>query len=119
MSDKKGNEEENCLIAEFMGNLVDDESFNSPVVTEPSGNYYYLSECRYNSSWDALIPVAQKIKDWVYSTDMDLYTFKNAVGRWHPISNEIGNLKIEKAYYCIIKFITWYNSLNHDYPHIN
>lgn len=109
---------DNELIAEFMGfkyhknyGYIGDVRYDDEAVIDPV-DPKFVQIPHWNDSWDWLIPVAQKIKDLTYKDlkAQELPTFQQAVARWRAAQNEISNLKIEAAHYCVVKWIEWYNS---------
>lgn len=107
---------DNKLIAEFMGNTVDHESNNLPLVTEPSGHYYYLSECKYDKSWDWLMPVVEKIqsmKSEVHELPWDShFKFSDKKCELYKFAFISETSLIDATYQVVTDFIKWYNSLN-------
>jgi hypothetical protein len=105
---------DNELIAEFMGLMVRKWDNNLLYTCDEDGWVDFDSAVSFSPdrNWNQLIPVAQRIKEIVFSNikEQSLHSFKEAVSRWHPVRNEIGNLKIEAAHYCIVMFIKWHNS---------
>lgn len=61
----------------------------------------------YHSSWDWLMPVVKKIAGMVINKDWD--NCLEAVKRWKPIANELQKVNTENVWYCVVKFIQWYN----------
>lgn len=96
--------ENNKKIAEFMGHRYDDNR-NS----HSSSDFYYEdSELEYNSSWDWLMEVVEKIENLNYrvsitefATNISDETLK--ISQWQP------KTKILRTYEAIISFIDWYN----------
>ena len=67
------------------------------------------TEFKYNENWNLLIPVLkkskQKIKEAVYGTQ----TETDANKRLGAELNEVYNLNIINAHYCLARFIEWFN----------
>lgn len=112
MEDTKEN---NKLIAYFMN-------------VKPTGYYTGLNEFKaeyleYDTSWDWLMPVVEKIEKLGVSTDIHYYagTTKNASGFYgtellgystdlsiYDSTNQY-DTKLESVYKAVVKFIKWYN----------
>lgn len=103
----KTDKTDNELIAEFMGFKYLGEGYHDSsdhcfVEGYQDGNDVY--ECRWNESWDALMPVVEKILDTA-PTDVreinneGLAIFELSLGT--PIS---------EVYKAVVEFIKWYNS---------
>lgn len=116
-------EETNRLIAEFMDNPIP----KSAVKCCNSHNYIHnnhLLECKYNSSWDWLMPVLEKIEKMGVSTEIHYFagTKFNAAGYMASLlgyssmvstydsSTQTEN-KITAVYKAVVKFIQYYNNL--------
>lgn len=115
--------ENNKLIAEFMGLEIKPKYINSKKEEGFANNKFYLfrkSDKRimdiqskfYHNSWDWLMPVYQKInnyiqlrshEDWKFNTETNELHFNI----WNALEDE--NCCIEFLYVEIIKFIKWYN----------
>lgn len=95
MTDKEI-QEGNKLIAEFMQRGIQLSMMEHP----DTGGYIHLDDCEYNSSWNWLMPVVQKIKqlemDWPLATDRVLTLFI-----WDSI---------ESVWHKVIEFIKYYNN---------
>ena len=118
--------EGNKLIAEFMGNKRK-ESLSVWLrykhwTIEPFG---YFDDCdlKYNSSWEWIMPVVEKIELLGYEVQISSQMESINDDRetiWHQDCiitdsvNEITDItsssKINSVYQAIIKFITWYNT---------
>lgn len=100
--------EGNKLIAEFMGfEFNKSKIIYDPTDTNPEGKLigYPLSNLKYHSSWDWLIPVIDKIHSSNYYVDYylsELGQFNNGV--------HINTKFIEVSFDSVIEFIKWYNS---------
>ena len=118
---------DNQLIAEFMGlsvtnNIVNcTENIRSHNERCLSG--YNISQARYDSSWDWLMPVVEKITsiplldnlnecNYIYF-GFDYEDNSHYVNLYHGEDSQInGNSKVNKieaVYEAVVKFIKWYN----------
>lgn len=112
----------NILIAEFMGLERTDKDYGEITYKGISpGDVIWASQLKYHFSWDWLMPVVEKIN----TLPINIY-HKYVVeikGTFCTIQNnnssppatmfiKHGNTAIEAVYDVVIKFITWYNSLN-------
>jgi hypothetical protein len=110
----------NKLIAEFMG--LTTEVFNSGNLNYyfkefNSGTWYEEHELSYNTSWDWLMPVVEKIEctktddednsDRFFNVMIEVFEC-NINGRDICIC-ENGNTKLEATYRAVVKFINQYN----------
>ena len=99
--------ENNKLIAEFMGmvlsNIVSKEGkrWIKKGLFQPD---YLTSELQYNSSWDWLMPVVEKIRD---SEEARLY--RNGKLLTMNIFEAIQYSGIEETYEAVVEFIKWHN----------
>tara|TARA_R110000851_G_scaffold41093_8_gene103395 strand:- start:1042 stop:1392 length:351 start_codon:yes stop_codon:yes gene_type:complete len=87
--------ENNKLIAKFMGDDFHERSTTS--ISSMQVKYVpHLSELKYHSSWDWLIPVIKKIDSYANEEMMDKYRFI-----WNiPIHNDIS-----EVYNQVVEFI--------------
>lgn len=123
--------EGNKLIAEFMGCKKEKNNpdlyhtghfYNTEIETgigmQPSNeDVYGYDEMKYNSSWDWLMPVVEKIESlgfWINIKKNHVtvaYDNKNTYDS-NMIHSEFGDIsKIERVYICVINFIKFYNEL--------
>ena len=111
----KTTEEGNKLIAEFMGLIETEPGYLYNDQFEKAFLKDYLG---YNSSWDWLMPVVEKI-DSILPDDqyvsinynnctIDIYSFPPFVFNSLTITGE-GISKIHATWNCVCEFITWYN----------
>jgi hypothetical protein len=110
------------LIAEFDELSKQDSSpgggiylYESPV----TGEYVYPEDLEYDSSWDCLISVVEKIESLGYFCMINRWSsiyIESKDGRT-SIATVEGKNKLQNTYQAIIKFIQWYNE-NHSYPSI-
>jgi hypothetical protein len=106
----------NKLIAEFMGEVTEYE------INDPLFNQVY----NFNSSWNRLMPVVEKIESLGVSTDIHYFAGikKNTTGYFgttfigytaklskYDSTNQYDS-KIESVYNAIINFIKYYNQQN-------
>ena len=98
--------EGNKLIAEFMGHKnvkIFNQSVGAREDDTATVKHGYYSIGYYHSSWDALMPVAQKI----LSTDtgtMDVYTLY--------VCDSLRTADISKVWESCIDFIQWHKNIN-------
>lgn len=106
--------EGNRVIARFMGyrEIRGWDGWEYGYTLHPTINAGCTSdiELRYYLSWDSLMPVVKEISDMVYNHHWDEQY--NPRGRWVAIANELQNVNLENVWFCVVKFIQWYNSLN-------
>lgn len=109
---------DNKLIAEFIGR----KGNNNPKLYTWKGItvltddiWYYISDAKFHSSWDWLMPVVEKIEDMKFgegTTSVNV-NFKQctieADGGLILISDIGGESKLIAVYEAVIKFIKWYN----------
>lgn len=115
-------EQGNKMIAEFMEWTIEPgmEKESNPYYNQPYKVGYLpqmilLSELKFNSSWDWLMPVVDKIE----SIDSCTYEvmLKYAIAfvcdkglhSSPPVVRAIGSTRIETAYNLVVQFIQWYN----------
>ena len=89
----------NKLIAEFMGlHPLSRASF----ISDKNQEYYEsLSELKYHTSWDWLMPVIEKCVRTGDDTD-----------KWDNIFNTLTTLSIKEVYEEVVEFIKQYNNEN-------
>ena len=105
-------EENNRLIAEFMGFEIIDRPYGNGFVTLSETEICDVDDLLYHTSWDWLMPVVDKINSLnggefntvIISNACRIYSDKNTY-------NEIieANSTIEATYKSILKLIEWYN----------
>lgn len=100
---------DNEKIAEFMG-LKISHKYGLEVEMPPDNpsQQGYLTTPKYDTSWDCLMPVVQKIRS-VGNTTGD---FNTHLKLWGDILNSFGYIDIKKTYDASLAFITWYQSLS-------
>ena len=117
--------ENNKLIAEFMG--LDPNHLDALFVYLVANGMKSLS---YNSSWDALMPVVEKISSMGYYFDINnhgthwtgdkdtskyicaFYKNHKQKYRYPEITREFGSTLHSATYKAVVKFIKWYNKNN-------
>lgn len=112
--------EGNKLIAEFDGyKFVNDDS-----LAYPNGYYYYpndgcgnslkeLEEFEYNSSWDWLMPVIEKIEKTgccasIINNGCNIKTFISGDNGFNLNACDFES-KIQTVYAVVVEYIKWYN----------
>ena len=108
--------ENNKLIAEFMGfescYRPFTEGSESDVFMElpECGSCIELEDLKYNSSWDWLMEVVEKIESLGFETSLDKNGF---FVRYNGSNTQNGlfiKVKIEAVYNACVEFIKWYNN---------
>lgn len=111
---------DNRSIAEFMGCKVDDDGFPYLDVELENGvvKMYPYGDLRYHTSWDALMPVVEKIEglgsndEERYNVLIELDIAEITVYVDGEITKQfecMGATKIDAVYQAVIQFIEWYN----------
>jgi hypothetical protein len=106
---------DNALIAEFMGEVVfESQEQMQAVPLEELKPYRYIEQLQYNTSWDWLMPVVERISQIHRETFK--YDFKEiAAGRWPKDDKYLdviaapSSTPISEAYSSVVEFIRWYN----------
>jgi hypothetical protein len=112
-------EENNRLIAEFMGQLFHNGNTCLPEHNRyiGEGNYssfFKVTDLKYHESWDWLMPVVEKVSsifgEWDYDDERrekaeDIFYMDN-------MFSEFISSNIEAIYNRCIQFIEWYNEQN-------
>lgn len=103
--------EDNKLIAAFMGLRLNTKIFNGDAWLDGKN---VLHELKYDTSFDWIIPVVEKIENLGFS-----FITKNEgsyIEKWHykakiiPHFSNIGETKMDGIYSVVIQFIKWYNN---------
>lgn len=118
---------DNKLIAEFMGVKEQQRFYDSYGQDEP---YWYtsnglfrttsrsipdvsfqefLDSCRYDLSWDWLMPVVQKVKTSTFLVEGSINPWIIAI---RPVNKGLINADLTAVYKAVVEFINWYNSQN-------
>jgi hypothetical protein len=100
-------QENNKLIAEFMGLVVSDrENYTSELHTNVD------ADLKYNTSWDWLMPVVEKIENLGY----EFFIVENRVEVAHNTDHSIETIidltsrsKRDATYQGVVEFINQYN----------
>lgn len=109
--------EGNILIAEFMGEQVmcSYESFGktyNSLVSIENIKDWSRAFMKYNSSWDWLMKVVEKIESLGYSVFIQnegCWMRAARAGMKLPYFSNIKESKIESTFLTIVEFIEWYN----------
>jgi hypothetical protein len=96
-------EENNKLIAEFMGISIDGEFAYIEDEGSPLEEVMPINKLKYHLSWDWLIPVVQKIGDEYYNTPFD-ETYSRLTEQYENIWT------LEDTYNAVVEFIKDYNN---------
>jgi hypothetical protein len=103
----------NKLIAEFMGLEVKNQIVfaNEKIKTynERTLHGYNISMASYDSSWDWLMPVIEKISSEESKFDFSIPNSGPSFQAFHKILSNTINVKITDLYLDVIEFIKWYN----------
>ena len=104
--------EGNRLILEFEGfKFVSDdtESYPNGYYYKKDEGYHTLEECRFNESWDWLMPVVRKIVELAINDDIEggnLFLSNEYTSILETISLAV----IEDSYKVVVEFIKYYNT---------
>ncbi|WP_294203085.1 hypothetical protein [uncultured Chryseobacterium sp.] len=95
----------NKSIALFMEFDIIIENFhNINILQDPKGKSHDLGSLKYDQSWDALIPVIDKIKTVCIKEFFKYYP------KWQRlIDSALSELDLKKLYGVAVDFIKWYN----------
>jgi hypothetical protein len=110
--------EDNKLIAEFMGfkqdsNLTDYWSHNTEKSFSMRGGQPLSRVCQYDSPWDWLMSVVEKINDLGAMVTIQKNACRIDTEDWYISRDNRSKLTTIKATYeCIVGFIKWYNRVN-------
>jgi hypothetical protein len=106
----------NKLISEFMGYRINFQD-DIPFVTLDKilfDEYVAVSNwAKYNSSWDWLMPVVERIESFGYyffmfpNNESHISKYTSIVGK--SISQIQLTSKLESVWYVVVEFIKWYN----------
>lgn len=100
-------EKRNKLIAEFLGYDTSKHWWYNlkeglPAVKEET--------CKYNSSWNELMPVIYKINHGCGYVGLNSTETKSYVDLWQKITYGLCNVDINLTYEAVVKYIEWYNN---------
>jgi len=113
--------ENNKLIAEFMGYVLNDNTGVTVYYNDKTCEVLDPDKLKFHSDWNWLMEVVEKIEKLGYWTECrkqlggvrfvigDEKDFKNEKP---PIVNVYKDLKIEAVYTTCVEFIEWYNQQN-------
>lgn len=111
----------NSLIAEFMGlrHVSDDKYIKNLREMKSNGIYfeqgYMTSELRYDSDWNWLMQVVDKIEGLNFSVEMNRQEegdYQCLIVKKEIIVQTFSSNKIESVYKALVEFIKWYNESN-------
>lgn len=102
-------EEKSILLADFMGYERTDKDYWEPTFKgETKGEVLWPRDFKYNTSYDALMPVWVKFRDLKLKKD----NLKDGQALHRTlIRNAITDLPIEKAFEKLTEALIWYNSI--------
>ena len=100
-------EENNKLIAEFMGCTHPFNNVTDATLYNVSHGTFELSDLRYDVSWDWLMPVVQKIGDEYYNTPFD-ETYSHLTEQYENIWT------LEDTYRAVVEFIKDQNTIKNN-----
>ena len=100
-------EENNKLIAEFMGCTNPFNNVTDVTLYNVSHGTFELSDLRYDVSWDWLMPVVQKIGDEYYNTPFD-ETYSHLTEQYENIWT------LEDTYRAVVEFIKDQNTIKNN-----
>lgn len=115
--------ENNKLIAEFMGwEEADNDMYDFPDNFKDTLREEYDcidgSLMKFNTSWDWLMPVVEKIESFIFDEDnsfnvtigaTNYCVIQDSNGEVYDEVEDMGESKIQTVYNGIVKFIKWYN----------
>ena len=111
-------EKENRLIAEFMGWTLDNEDLNSyRRLNVNTFEYSLLSNFKYHSSWDWLMPVVEKIEMLGFKIEKNFQPIDNdwqclVVKGNNILLQEFNEDSIKAMHHVVSAFIKMYNYKN-------
>jgi hypothetical protein len=112
---KTDNEESNSLIAAFMGfDKIADDKWVAHYVTgllDPYFGQFRAVHFRFDSSWEWLMPVVDKIEIYASFTISSCSAWI-ALGNHQEIVSVDGISNLDATYKAVVEFIKWYNSQN-------
>tara|TARA_R100000322_G_scaffold165923_1_gene131733 strand:+ start:547 stop:852 length:306 start_codon:yes stop_codon:yes gene_type:complete len=100
-------EQNNKLIAEFMGCTHPFNNVTDATLYNVSHGTFELSDLRYDVSWDWLMPVVQKIGDEYYNTPFD-ETYSHLTEQYENIWT------LEDTYRAVVEFIKDQNTIKNN-----
>ncbi len=111
-------EQNNRMIAEFMGGKYTYGNTNVPLSVNliyiPKRGSNMFAQLEYNSSWDWLMPVVEKIELLGYSVEKNFQRIDNDWQTLITKGNDIlfqdfAEKSIDAMYCTLVQFIEWYN----------
>lgn len=113
----------NKIVTEFMGNELEETlkgemvyaikwQNNPDKLNDIQTEFYLPDELRYNSSWDWLMPVVEKIEETGYFVMINKWSSVYTGFKYDRIETTSveGGSKIVNTYKAVVDFIKWYNS---------
>jgi len=102
-------EENNRLIADFMGQLFHNGNTFIPEHNRYIGfknfsSFFKVSDLRYHCSWDWIIPVVEQI----YDTEL----YEQEINQIGDITHALIDLDINGLHNAVVEFIEFYNKQN-------
>lgn len=101
--------ENNKLIAEFMGGYTPYEKFGDSTEYYYRGHYVTLENMKFQTSWDWLMPVVEKIESLGY-----VFTIQGGKAEYGEMISEarcfIAKDKLSSTYQAVVEFIKEYNN---------
>ncbi len=103
------------VIAKFMGAFINE---HGQIISGTS--YLYASDLKYNSSWDWLMLVVEKIEllGYSYTSDPWSHTIIEYLSGeekqiiYYQKDSDLSN--IQNLFYSVIEFINWHNQQNNE-----
>ena len=92
-------QENNKLIAEFMGGYTPYEKFGNNKEYYYRGKYVNLDDMEFNSSWDWLMPVVEKMNTTELWDEYDI----------SHLATYLVSVDINATYKAVVEFINQYN----------
>ena len=111
----------NVLIAEFMGMKLGEDHTNDNMYYDDAENLHPptpINELKFNSSWDWLMPVVEKIENFIFDENnsynvtigsTNYCVIQDSNGDTIEIIKDNGNSKLDTTYQAVVEFI---NQLN-------
>jgi len=94
---------ENRLIAEFMDMTTSENDKSMMIFKTPNGNdIIHLDELKYHTSWDWLMPVAQKCR-------LESRCEYDEDDNWNEIHWSLEECNLDKTYKAAVQFINEFN----------
>lgn len=110
--------ENNILLAKFMG-FIDNGSSEDGFLIHPNTNYdISISSLNYNSDWNWLMQVVDKIESIIVDEDnsfnvtigaTNYCVIQNSNGELYESIEDYGDSKLMTTYIACTAFVKWYN----------